>query len=61
MPTAALDLPLRALAWEDAEGKVQLSYTSPEEFKFKHKITGHEELFKRLAGLYESLAKKATE
>jgi uncharacterized protein (DUF302 family)/uncharacterized membrane protein YidH (DUF202 family) len=28
-PTAAIDLPLKALAWQDAEGKVWLSYTDP--------------------------------
>ena len=61
VPTAALDLPLRVLAWEDAQGKVQLSYTSTDEFKSRNKLTGHDELFKRLTGLYESLAKKATE
>ncbi len=28
-PTAAIDLPLKALAWQDAEGRVWLSYTDP--------------------------------
>jgi uncharacterized protein (DUF302 family)/uncharacterized membrane protein YidH (DUF202 family) len=28
-PTAAIDLPLKALAWQDADGKVWLSYTDP--------------------------------
>jgi uncharacterized protein (DUF302 family) len=28
-PTAAIDLPLKALAWEDADGKVWLSYNDP--------------------------------
>jgi uncharacterized protein (DUF302 family) len=28
-PTAALDLPLKALAWEDASGEVWLSYNEP--------------------------------
>jgi uncharacterized protein (DUF302 family) len=55
---AALDLPMRVLAWEDTQGKVQLSYTSWGEFKFRNRFTGHD---KRLAGLYESLANKATE
>jgi uncharacterized protein (DUF302 family) len=27
--TAGIDLPLKALAWEDAEGKVWLSYNAP--------------------------------
>src|SRR5690349_13063922 len=29
-PTTALDLPLKALVWQDADGKVWLSYNSPE-------------------------------
>ncbi len=28
-PTAAIDLPLKALAWQDADGKVWLSYNDP--------------------------------
>ena len=28
-PTAAIDLPLKALAWQDSEGKVWLSYNDP--------------------------------
>jgi uncharacterized protein (DUF302 family) len=38
---AALDLPMRVLAWEDAQGKVQLSYTSWDEFKSRNRFTGH--------------------
>jgi len=57
----ALDLPLRVLAWEDAQGNVQLGCTSPDAFKSRTQLTGHDELFKRLTGLYESLAKKGTE
>ena len=29
-PTAAIDLPLKALAWQDADGQVWLSYNDPE-------------------------------
>jgi len=29
-PTVGIDLPLKALAWEDREGKVWLSYNAPE-------------------------------
>jgi uncharacterized protein (DUF302 family) len=42
---AALDLPMKVLAWEDAQGKVQLSYTSWDEFKSRNRFTGHDELF----------------
>jgi len=29
-PTVGIDLPLKAMAWEDREGKVWLSYNAPE-------------------------------
>src|SRR6478736_2471162 len=32
-PTIAIDLPLKALVWESAEGKVWLSFNSPEFLK----------------------------
>jgi uncharacterized protein (DUF302 family) len=47
-PTAAIDLPLKALAWEDADGQVWLSYNSPEYLQQRHRIP--DELVKNLAG-----------
>jgi uncharacterized protein (DUF302 family) len=35
---AAIDLPLKALAWEDADGKVWLSYTDPVYFKERFQL-----------------------
>jgi uncharacterized protein (DUF302 family) len=32
-PLSAVDLPLKALAWQDAEGKVWLSYNDPQYLK----------------------------
>ncbi len=37
-PTAAIDLPLKALAWQDADGKVWLSYNTPEYLAARHSI-----------------------
>ena len=37
-PTIAIDLPLKALVWEDDEGKVWLSYNSPDYLKQRHGI-----------------------
>jgi uncharacterized protein (DUF302 family) len=47
-PTVAIDLPLKALVWEDAEGKVWLSYNSPEYLGRRHGIP--EELLANIAG-----------
>ena len=37
-PTAAIDLPLRALVWEDDKGAVWLTYNSPAWLKERHAI-----------------------
>ena len=37
-PTAAIDLPMKALAWEDGDGKVWLTYNSPELFQERHNM-----------------------
>jgi uncharacterized protein (DUF302 family) len=48
-PSIALDLPLKALAWEDAQGKVWLSYNTPEYLKERHGL--RDELLKNIAGV----------
>jgi len=35
-PSIAIDLPLKILVWQDARGKVWLSYNSPEYLKNRH-------------------------
>jgi uncharacterized protein (DUF302 family) len=35
-PTVAIDLPLKALFWEDAEGKVWLTYNDPAYLQQRH-------------------------
>jgi len=37
-PLSAIDLPVKALAWQDAEGKVWLSYNDPQYLKDRHSI-----------------------
>jgi uncharacterized protein (DUF302 family) len=37
-PSLAIDLPLKALVWQDAAGKVWLSYNTPEYLKQRHDI-----------------------
>jgi len=48
-PTVAIDLPLKALAWEDADGRVWLSYNSPEYLAKRHNIP--DALVKNLAAV----------
>jgi len=57
-PTLAIDLPLKALAWEDADGAVWLSYNSPEYLQQRHKFPA--DLLGNIAGP-GALLKKAVE
>ena len=54
-PTVAIDLPLKALVWEDAEGKVWITYNNPEYLQQRHGIPA--ELVKNLAGAAAIIAK----
>ena len=57
-PTLAIDLPLKALAWEDASGKVWLTYNTPAYLKQRHNIP--DELLKNISGV-GALLQKALE
>jgi len=57
-PTLAIDLPLKALAWEDGNGQVWLSYNSPDYLQRRHEIP--DELVKNIAGA-GALLEKAVE
>ncbi|HEV2281188.1 MAG TPA: DUF302 domain-containing protein [bacterium] len=57
-PTLAIDLPLKALVWEDAAGAVWLSYNTPEYLRERHDVP--EELIKNIARA-GSLLKQAAE
>jgi len=48
-PSLALDLPLKALAWEDAQGTVWLSYNKPEYLKERHGLP--DELMKNISAI----------
>ncbi len=37
-PSAAIDLPLKALVWEDLEGQVKLTYNDPAYLQQRHSI-----------------------
>jgi uncharacterized protein (DUF302 family) len=57
-PSSAIDLPLKILIWEDNQGKVWLSYNSPEYLKERHGLP--QELMQNIA-IVETLATKAGE
>src|SRR5450755_5167086 len=57
-PRLAIDLPLKALAWEDEKSQVRLSYNSPEDLQERHGFPA--ELLKNIAGI-GALIQKAAE
>ena len=48
-PSIAIDLPLKALAWEDADRNVRLSYNKPEYLMARHGIP--KELLKNISAI----------
>jgi uncharacterized protein (DUF302 family) len=60
-PTAAIDLPLKALAWEDTGGKVWISYNSMSYLKERHGIEGKDEALKAVAAALDAMTGKALE
>jgi uncharacterized protein (DUF302 family) len=58
-PTAALDLPLKALVWEDAAGKVWLSYTRLAYLAQRHEIRGKDDLIRSLDQALDAMTDEA--
>ena len=60
VPSIAIDLPLKLLIAEDAEGKVWISYNAPDYIQARHRLP--EELFRALSAAgVDVLAAKAAE
>ena len=57
-PSIAIDLPLKILVWEDKQGKVWLSYNSPEYLAERHGLP--QDLVQNIA-VVATLAAKAGE
>jgi uncharacterized protein (DUF302 family) len=57
-PGIAIDLPLKVLVWEDADGKVWISYNAPGYLQARHGLPT--ELVRNIA-VVEALATKAVE
>ncbi|MEJ2592142.1 MAG: DUF302 domain-containing protein [Candidatus Thiodiazotropha sp.] len=58
---AGIDLPLKALAWQDAEGKVWLSYNSPDYLFGRFAIEDRAPVKQKITGALAKFAKAATQ
>ena len=58
--TIGIDLPLKALVWQDASGETWLSLNDPAWLAARHGVNGVEAVVGKLSALLEDLAKNAT-
>ena len=58
--SVAIDLPQKALIWQDEKGQVWLSYNNPNYLVERHEISGCDEVVKKIEGALGNFAKAAT-
>src|ERR1700737_4744413 len=57
--TAGIDLPLKALVWQDTAGKTWLSYNDPSWIAQRHHLGIKAEIVDKMAAALSAMAKKA--
>jgi uncharacterized protein (DUF302 family) len=58
--TVGIDLPLKALIWEDEAGEVWLTYNDPRYLARRHQVEGCDAVIARVAGALRGIAEAAT-
>ncbi len=58
-PTVGIDLPLKALVWEDREGKVWLAYNNPSYLVQRHGIKDRQDVVKKMSKALNNLTNAA--
>ncbi len=58
--TVGIDLPLKALAWQDAKGRVWLSYNNPAYIAKRHHVTDRGAIIKKMQGALRMFTHVAT-
>lgn len=59
--TVGIDLPQKALVWEDEGGQTWLAYNDPAFLATRHDITGCEEVLKKVGAALKNFAAAATQ
>jgi len=59
--TAGIDLPLKALVWEDASGTTWLSYNEPSWIAQRHRIQNAEPVVNKMTAALRAMSRKATD
>jgi len=58
--TVGIDLPLKALVWQDAAGKTWISYNEPRWIVQRHNVANAESIVNKMADLLRAISTKAT-
>src|SRR5258708_27960509 len=58
--TIGIDLPLKALVWQDEAGKTWLSYNDPAWLAKRHRLSGAEPAVGIMTGALDAVARTAT-
>ncbi len=58
-PRVALDLPQKALVWEDDKGRVWVSYNDPRYLAARHRMKGCGKVLAKISGALAGMAKAA--
>ncbi|UDL05943.1 DUF302 domain-containing protein [Marinobacter sp. CA1] len=59
-PSVAIDLPLKALVWQDADGNVWLGYNDPAYLAERHNIEGCDAVLAKMTQALANFARQAT-
>lgn len=58
-PAIGIDLPMKVLAWQTADGKVLIGYTAPKDLAQRHGVGGKDDVVAAMTGALEGLTKAA--
>lgn len=58
--SAGIDLPMKALAWEDSKGQTWYAYNDPAYIAKRHGIKNRGDIVKKMSGALKNFAKMAT-
>jgi len=59
--TVGIDLPLKALVWDDASGTTWLSYNEPSWIAQRHGVANAEPVVSKMSAALSAISRKATE
>lgn len=58
--TAGIDLPMKAVTWQDEKGQVWLGYNDPKYIAKRHKIKDRKKVMMKMSGALKKFTDKAT-